>query len=98
MNYLLRVIKRDLAERTKDIWSTMSSDIELTEDTFTDYYGQMGKLMYRVEKYEKVSEVMKDLEAGEWAVVGLDQVCEETMTDWWKMIGREAVELYNKEN
>lgn len=98
MEYLLRVIKRDLAERTKDIWSTMSSDIELTEDTFTDYYGQMGKLMYRVEKYEKVSEVMKDLEAGEWAVVGLDNACEETMTDWWKIIGREAVELYNKEN
>ena len=98
MEYLLRVIKRDLIERTKDIWSTMSSDIELKEDTFTDYYGQMGKLMYRVEKYKKVSEVIKDMETGEWAVVGLDQVCEETMTDWWKMIGREAVELYNKEN
>jgi len=98
MNYLLRTIRRDLAERTKDIWLTMSSDIELTEDIFFDYYGEMGKLMYRIEKYEKVSEVVKDIEAGIWAVAGLDQVCEDTMTHWWETVGLEAVELYNKEN
>jgi len=98
MEYLLRVIKRDLADRAKEIWSTMSSDIELTEDAFVDFYGEMGKRMYIIEKYEKVSEVIKDLESGEWAVVGLDNACEDTMTDWWKMIGCEAVELFNKEN
>lgn len=98
MEYLLRVIKRDLAERTREIWSTMSSDIELAEDIFFDYYGQMGKRMYIIEKYERVFEVIKDLENGEWAVIGLDNACEETMSDWWKMIGREAVDLYNKEN
>lgn len=98
MEYLLRVIKQDLADRIKEIWPVMSADIELTEDAFADFYSEMGRLMYRIEKYENVSDVLKDVEQGEWAVVGLDQACEETMTDWWKTVGRQAVDLYNKEN
>lgn len=98
MEYLLRVIKRDVADSLKDIWETMSQDIELTEDAFADFYGSMGRFMYRLEKYEKLSEFVKDLEAGEWGVVGLDQACDGTMTDWWNKVTSQAYELYNKEN
>lgn len=97
MNYLLKAIKQDLAERTKDIWELRSEDLKLDEKEYAQHYADMGKFMYRIEAYTKVSEVFKDIESGDWGAVALDNACEDTMTDWWTTVGRQATRLYNKE-
>ena len=93
MEYLLKAAQQFIENMVKESFDAMSIDIEMTETEYADYYAGMGRYLLKVRSYTKLSDLMRDIEDGEWGVALLDSADDQGMVEFFKIVAQEASDL-----
>jgi hypothetical protein len=58
----------------------------MSETAYVDYYGDLGKYLMKIRSYTKLSDLMRDIEDGEWGVALLDTADDQGMVEFFDTI------------
>ncbi|NDB86819.1 MAG: hypothetical protein EB127_29635 [Alphaproteobacteria bacterium] len=79
----LAKLKMKLISRTNEIFLDMRDNCNLDEAEYRDHFSGMGETIYKIDKYESLSDLLKDLTTDQFGHIGLfdDESVEELLEE-----------------
>ena len=99
MEYLLRAAKQCIESMVKESFDAMLIDFDQDVDSYINHYGEMGRLLFKINSYTEMSDLIKDIENGEWGVAMLDAQDDEGIIQFFDTVakgGQHYLDEYKK--
>jgi hypothetical protein len=86
MEYILKAAQQFIENMVKESYDAVLDDVAFDSTSYSDHYGDMGELLFKIHSYTKLSDVIRDIENGVWGIALIDQVDDQGMVEFFDTI------------